>query len=294
MMRISSLALFWIILAPSFSLAKDFAANPGDEITRAFHRLLVADAAFITDNNDSAATWLPNESVGANWLVRNSTFAVMTPSTPHRQIAITGFANTSQSNSTSAGVAGAGYCDNEEVSCRAFYGDVQFEKILYGYGMELALKNKTHREVIVTPNSTENIGGTFGIQMSGTGDPAYGGAANASVSTGLLFVGSQPYSFLRGIVFRANSLSGATATTGSAPAVEMARTHTVQWENQEKNAASLGAEGDHDTVNIVAKPAGKKGKLKTPRLNISDIPTSPEGLVSGDIWRKGDTLKIVP
>jgi len=267
-----------------------------DEVWRSFHRLLVGDATYLSNANDASATWMPDSTMGADWLIKNSTLAVMSPAIKNRQIAITGFSNTSQSNSTSAGVAGAAYCNNEIVACRGFYGDVQFENGLYGYGLELAIKNKSGKEIPSTPYGTQK-GGTFGIQLSGTGDPAYGGTANASTSAGIIFIGQQPHAFHRGIVFGSDALTGTTGDdTGTAVAISMAMGQLIQWENEKKQAATLGiAKGAEDgSVDIIATPAGASGKLKTPRLNISDIPTSPEGLVSGDIWRQGDTLKIVP
>ena len=65
----------------------------------------------------------------------------------------------------------------------------------------------------------------------------------------------------RGIVFQEESIYGATATTGSGVAIEMARTHLIQWENNAGNVANIGASGDTTDIDIVFTPAGS-GRMR--------------------------------
>ncbi len=266
-----------------------------DKFSRAHERLLVGEAAKITDANSQASTWMPDMATGAQWINVNAMGAFMAEDTG-RLIALSGFTSSALGDSVAIGVSGAAYCDNSAKSCWSLYGDVQLEDATYAYGLEIALKNKTAYDWFVQPHArTDNAAskGFFGIQLSGGGDATYGGSPTYPNTAGIIFT-KNASTWNRGIVFRHDSLTGATGTTGSAVAVEMARTHKIQWHNNAKNEASIGAEGDTTQIDLVVTPYGASGKLKTPRLNISSIPTSSSGLSSGDIWSDGGTLKIIP
>lgn len=109
------------------------------------------------------------------------------------------------------------------------------------YGLEVSLKNKGSN---VTPQPYNTQWGTVGIWLPGGGDAFYNGV-NANPCGAAIIIGrgddqgntALPMSWNRGIVFRANGITGTDGTTGTGIAIDMAKGHVIRW------AVSTGSNG---------------------------------------------------
>lgn len=176
---------------------------------------------------DLSTTWLSSMSVGAHWMASNAALCIMPDTGSGKYMSVVGMTKSSLGASVAIGVSGGAIADDAAKSCFAMYSDLQFEAGTFGYGFEVVVKHKAADSELqlITPYSTDS-GSTIGVQINGGGDPAYGGTANGPSTVGLIFTGTEGW--VRGIVFQKESIYGATGTTGSGVAIELARTYLIQ------------------------------------------------------------------
>lgn len=209
--------------------------------TPATKLLKFRDRAFFGDGAEFSGTllgsqggFLPSPTDGANWAVRD---AILLGASRRGLMAVVGYASNQNSDlgagkpTENIGVAGFAKGAQATRSSHALYGDLQFEAGTFGYGAELALKNKTG----VSFNTDPFL---FNFKVAGLwlvpgGDPSYGGAANANVDVGIAFGGSGTLGtqFNRGIVFKEDSINGTDGVTGTGVAISFAKGHELVWRN---------------------------------------------------------------
>lgn len=209
--------------------------------------------------NSSSQTWLTSSSDGAYWISSNARTFIAPVTGETKLIGVAGFSNTSLGSSVAIGVSGAIICNNVAKAGWAAYLDVQYESGTYAYGVEIAVKNKS-LDKTVTPYTADPSGSTFGVQLSGGGDNNYGGAGANPVTAGIIFT-QAGNTWNRGIVFRKTSITGTDGSTGTGVAIEMAKGHLVQWENQSNVVANIGTDGTGADLDIMFTPGGA-GKVK--------------------------------
>jgi hypothetical protein len=201
------------------------------QIHRLRDRVFVGNAAVIHNNRFGATdSWVPDGTAGANWIPRDSQLTVL-----HDRggLAISGFSRTSDgddiaSGPATIGITGATIGDSTGVrSCWAGYFDVQFESGTYGYGMEIAVKNKSDDRSSTPYFMTV---GTYGIWMPAGGDDSYGGAHTNPNNTAIA-IGKNSSTWNRGIVFQADGLTGVdiNGLSGTALAILLGTRHLIRW-----------------------------------------------------------------
>jgi len=259
----------------------------GQDYYRVNRRLTIGNATLIDDENVADDTWLSSTSVGAQWIPRNATFAVMIPfgsaadganSPAHaRGIALAGLSNSAFMTTTAIGVAGYAIGNNSSLSAFGGYSECQFQDGTYGYGHEVIIKNQKSN-VTITPYSSDS-GGAIGLQVNADGDTSYGGAASYPAAAYSVFVGNDEGAN-RGIVVKSGCIP-----TGIF--LDLPDDYELRLSNTAGTNSSIQATGTGSNMTIELKPAG------TGTINISTLPTSSAGLSSGDVWNDSGTLKIV-
>jgi hypothetical protein len=206
------------------------------DVTSAAHihrlrdRLFINDGAAFTGNRyGTQSGFVPTGTEGANWAPRDSTLFVAQSS---GLMAVTGFASNADMNLTAGeptetiGVSGFVIGNKTTRSVWGLYSDVQFETGNYGYGIEIAIKNKEGVDRTSTPYFATT--GTYGIWMPAGGDSTYGGSPTHPNNTAIA-IGKGSSTWNKGIVFFADGLTGTDGVTGIATAIEMARGHSISW-----------------------------------------------------------------
>lgn len=205
-------------------------------ITRFRDRVFVGDAAeFPATRSNTSTTWIPDATTGANWIVRDSQFAVMQDV---GAIAIAGLSRVSDGDAIASapatiGIAGATINDTTVVgrSAWSIYGDVQHQPDAsitdqaHSFGVELALKNKGG-SITGTPYGLGY--GVHGIWIQCGGDASYGGASANPINSAITIKKGGNTSNV-GILFDATALTGTDGVTGTGSAVRMARGHRLDW-----------------------------------------------------------------
>ncbi len=203
--------------------------DPDPSIWRFRDRVFIGDAAeFPSTRSNTSTTWIPNAATGANWVVRDSQVGVMQDK---GGIAISGLTRAVDGDATashpaSIGVAGVVIANSATGNSGwGLYSDVQFESGTYGYGLEIAVKNK---DVDRTSTPYFATSGTYGIWLPGGGDASYGGSPTFPNNTAIA-IGKNSTTWNKGIVFFADGLTGTDGVTGFGYAIEMARGHCIRW-----------------------------------------------------------------
>jgi hypothetical protein len=220
--------------------------------SRSYTRLLVDNAALITDAGDQSATWIPNDTVGPDWLLPNSTFLSM-PDSANKTIAVCGISKSDLGSAVCIGVAAAVINNSSGRTAWGLYSDIQHESgSNQTFGLEVAAKNKGADS---TAHPYTLGGGVYGVWLAGGGDNAYGGSPANPSNTAIVIL-SNDHTWNKGIVFEAGGLTGADGSTGTGVAIEMAKGHLVQWRNSNGTVANIGIEGTGADVDISFTPAG--------------------------------------
>lgn len=211
------------------------------KIIRGRDRLFVGGGAAVTGNRSGTQGGLvPTATEGANWAIRDAQFLSFAT---QGNMAIVGFSRSEDidavENTAAIGISGFAIANNATKTAFAGYLDLQFESGTTGYGLEVAVKNKTTDRTSTPYFATS---GTFGIQLSGGGDATYGGAAANPNNTGILFLKNSS-TWNRGIVFLADSITGTDGTTGTGTAIELAKGHIINW-RAPGNIAGFGIRSD--------------------------------------------------
>jgi hypothetical protein len=167
---------------------------------------------------------------GANWAVRD---AVLCAANDYGMMSVVGYSSngtTIRSGSLATiGVSGFSKGVQAGKSCHGMYSDVQFEAGTYGYGIEVAVKNKSANNETSTPYFATT--GTYGIWLPAGADNSYGGSAVNPCNTAIA-IGKNASTWNKGIVFFADALTGTDGSAGSstlATAIEMARNQQIAW-----------------------------------------------------------------
>ena len=194
-------------------------------IHRAWGRMFIGDAADATGNRTGTQGGkVPTGTEGANWAIRDGQFVSFAQ---QGNMAVVGFSRSEDvdptENTSSIGVSGFAIGNNATKAVWGLYGDVQFEAGTYGYGLELAVKNKEGVNRTTTPYFATT--GTYGIWLPAGGDATYGGAPTHPSNTAIL-IGSNSSTWNRGIVFLEDGL---TRSSGFATAIHFAEKHRLVW-----------------------------------------------------------------
>jgi hypothetical protein len=239
-------------------------------IFRMRDRVFVGDAAeFPADRANTNPTWIPNSTVGANWIVRDSQLAVMQD---RGGIAVAGLSRTSDGDATASqpatiGVSGAVIINTANAkSGWGMYSDVQFESGVYGYGIEIAVKNKGANATSTPYFATT---GTYGIWLPGGGDASYGGAPTNPNNTAIA-IGKNSTTWNAGIVFFADGLTGTDGVTGYGTAIELAKGHLIRWRTP-NNAAGGSIVSDCSADNSDTSIRFANNELRFIGFNSSNI-----------------------
>lgn len=201
-------------------------------IHRMRDRVFIGNATGMgSSRSNTNTTWVPDTASGANWIPRDSQFVVMTD---NGSLAISGGSRVSDGAAASVATIGvSGFVINDATvstgTAWAFYADIQHEATVgtNSYGMEVAAKNKTAFNTASTPYAKSS--GVYGTWLAGGGDDQYGGAPTYPANTGIMFLKSRN-SLAAGWNVGINFDKEALAYTGSfAPAVRMAKGHTIEW-----------------------------------------------------------------
>lgn len=198
-------------------------------------------AAFTGLRNSSQGGFLSTSAAGANWAPRDS---FLFSGTDIGLMAVTGFASNNNMDMSgppteTIGVSGFVIGKKAGRSAWALYADVQFEDGVSGYGIEIAIKNKSGVNSNATPYYA--VGGAVGIWMPAGGDATYGGAPNAPNNWAIALGSSAStgQTWNKGIIFFKDSLTGSDGTTGTATAIEMAKGHSIVWRNSGGTALTI-------------------------------------------------------
>lgn len=204
--------------------------TPATTILRLRDRAFIGGGAAFTGNRiGTQGGFAAVAADGANWAPRDSSLFV---ASDKGLMQVTGFVSNANIDMTggepteSIGVSGFAIGNKTGRSVWALYGDIQFEAGNYGYGLELAIKNKG-ADVTSTPYLPTT--GTYGIWLAGGGDVAYGGAA-ANPSNTAIAIGrtsGAPYGWNKGIVVFHDGLTRNGG--GYATVLEMAEKHRLIW-----------------------------------------------------------------
>lgn len=207
-------------------------------VWRFARRMFVGNATTQNDTRVGSTTIIPNATVGANWAVRDSQFAA---GQDRGGLAVTGVTRVSDgdnvaSGPASIGIAGFVICDTAGVrSGWAGYLDVQFQTGHFGYGLEMAIKNKSGVTGTASAGGTAAFEstpdflttGTIGIYMN-TGDDSYGGAHNAPNNCAIqISSGTNGNSWNRGIIFSETALN--RDVNGRGRAISLGMGHHISW-----------------------------------------------------------------
>lgn len=190
-------------------------------------RLFVYDGVTFTGNfSGTQSGFVPTSTEGAAWAPRDSAFFA---ASKRGLMAITGFASNENmpagAPTETIGVSGFAIAKQSAKSAWGLYSDLQFESGTYGYGLEIAVKNKSTNQTSTPYFATT---GTYGIWLPGGGDSTYGGSP-ANPSNTAIAIGKNATTWNKGIVFFKDGLTGADGTTGTATAIEMGKGHRVVW-----------------------------------------------------------------
>jgi hypothetical protein len=203
-------------------------------VWRFTRRMFIGNATTQDDTRVGVTTIIPDAATGANWAVRDSQFAVLDD---RGSLAVTGISRASDGGAANPAVIGvAGFVINDSSTtqtARALYGDLQFQAtgtLGYGYGLELAIKNKAANKTS-TPDLLDV--GTYGIQLTAGGDASYGGSPTNPSNTGILFqTGASTWN--KGIIFANNSL---TLVGGRGRAIGLGKNYHISWYDGNNNEA---------------------------------------------------------
>ena len=221
-------------------------------------RLLVGNAAYNVPNTRTGrnATWVPDWKAGANWAPRDAQFISMAT---RGNLAVVGMSRASDSDSvplSSApiGIAGFGIGDSKTGrSARGGYFDLQYESGNYGYGIEIAAKNKG-RNVVPNPYHLPT-GMTMGAQF-GTGDPSYGGP-NANPLSAAIFVngGEGTSTWNSGLLFAKSAITGCDGRGTTCKAIEMTIGQQICWFSSSSNSACIGGASPDESAVVLNIPS---------------------------------------
>jgi hypothetical protein len=201
------------------------------KISRMRDRVFIGGGAAFTGNfSGSQGGFLPTNADGHPWAVRD---AAMLVASDEGLMQVVGYVS-NENQSTAVGqpdesIGVSGFCigNNATLPTWAGYFDVQFEAGTYGYGLEIAVKNKKADETSTPYFPTT---GTYGIWLqSGAGEGAgTGGSAVAPCNTAIA-IGKNGQTWNKGVVFFCDGLTGSDGTTGTATAIEMGKGHRIVW-----------------------------------------------------------------
>jgi hypothetical protein len=205
----------------------------GASITREHNRLFVHQGADFTGNfSGPQQGFVSGPTDGADWGPRDAALFV---AQDRGMLSVVGFSSNEnpERDNAIANCAIAGFAIGNKAtgvggsSARTFYGDLQFEQGQYGFGIELALKNKTGVTIDCTPY-TRNFKVT-GFWIVPGGDVSYGGSPTADVCVAMAFGGSTGtgMKFNKGIVFWTNALR--PDANGRGQALALGQSQEVAW-----------------------------------------------------------------
>ena len=222
------------------------------KIQRVRDRMFVNDGASFTGNKTGTQSgFVPTSTEGANWASRDSSMFVAQDS---GLMAVTGFVSNANLSTASGmptesiGVSGFAIGNKANRSIWSLYGDIQFTQGNYAFALELAVKNLEG----VNRNSTPYVftTGTYGIWLAGGGDSSYGGAPTNPSNTAIA-IGANSSTWNKGILFRADGITGTDGTTGTGTAIEMAKGHQLVWRTPTNYIGfTVRSDATNDTANL--------------------------------------------
>lgn len=221
------------------------------KISRMRDRVFVGGGAAFTGNRTGTqGGFVPTGTEGASWAPRDSTLYVAQDT---GLMAVTGFASNANIDTTGGeptetiGVSGFAIGNKAARSVWGLYSDVQYEAGLSGWGIEIAVKNKSG--VNTTANPYFFTSGACGVWLPAGGDPTYGGSPT-NPNNFAIAIGSNSSTWNKGILFYADGLTGANGTTGTATAIEMAKGHSIVWRNSGGTALTIRSDSTSGSNDI--------------------------------------------
>jgi hypothetical protein len=211
----------------ALSTGKQYVSE-GVKITRIPDRLFVGNAATSYAGGpspDAGTSWLGSASEGPHYLLSNATFIAM-PET--RRYGIIGAAKTDLPLGGGSAIGMGSIIINDATGADAVPGwgyivEAQHETVdSTTWGIEVAIKNASGGVTTVNPFSTTGTNKTYGIQLSGGGDNAFGPAATNPCTAGVVFSTNNGMGFNSGIVF----FSGSVPTNN---AIELPYNYRMAW-----------------------------------------------------------------
>ena len=200
----------------------------GANLHRLRDRVQIGGGSAFTGNlSGTQGSFVAGSAQGAAWAPRDSSLFV---AQDFGLMAVTGFVSNANIDTTgglpteSIGVAGFAIGNKASRSVWGLYSDVQFEAGSYGYGIEIAVKNKGADATSAPYFATT---GTYGIWLPGGGDATYGGSP-VNPSNTAIAVGKNSTTWNKGIVFFDDALT--RDGSGYAYAVQMASKQIVSWD----------------------------------------------------------------
>ena len=172
-------------------------------------------------NGVDGGSWLDTAADGPHYLLRNAQILSMTsPDQP--AFAVVGAAKVEEL-STRAAIGLASAVVNQGLGgARGIMVEAQHQINSGGttWGMEVAIKNASGGGQLISPfGSASNM--SFGIQINGGSDPAFGPVATDPVTAAMIInshTKNTPYGFYTGIQFRDGTIVGTEPEAISAPA----------------------------------------------------------------------------
>lgn len=218
------------------------ASNNGSAIWRFCDRVFVGAAASQfagtpLANPDAGTNWLCDPANGPSYLPINGQLNVITNTGKYAIVAASRNSDNIAGGGTQAiGVGSAVKNDLLTGNAWGYIAELQHEVgANLTLGIEIAGKNKSGVDGITNPYLMQ--GGVHGVWVVAGGDASFGGApTNPSNAAMVVLKGAQTWN--TGIIFMADSITGNDGSAGSgtdAPAIRMARRHTVQWDEPTNN-----------------------------------------------------------
>jgi len=219
-------------------------------------RLLLGEAAltFAGDSvaSDSGTSWLSDMLAYAGFLGVNAKHLVIGGGAVGRYAIVGAVRNSDTPGESGTGIMGvAGYVVNDRTmgDAWAHYSEVQHEAgANWSAGHEFSIKNKGAN---LTDTPYHDAGGAFGAWLAAFGNPVYGGEAANPSNTAVAIV-NNGQTWNKGIVVKADALTGCDGVTGTATVLEVAKGHRIE----QKTPADTGGGYIHFDV---ASGSGRLG-----------------------------------
>lgn len=195
---------------------------------------------------DTGGSWLNSASEGPAYILSNAQFLSMT-SENQPAYATVGAAKVFGGSSRSAMALAGAAVNQGDGGARGLMIEAQHETTnATTWGIEVAIKNASGGGGLISPyGSLTNM--TFGMQINGGSDAAFGPTATDPVTAGIIInskVKGSPYGFYTGIQFRDGTIVGSEPEAISAP-----HGYAFKWYEDTNRAPAAVIKSTNNTPN---------------------------------------------